>query len=100
MKHLLTIRSLFVFSFLLVSSLASGQVYLLNEDFATSFGTTQPNTWSNYSSPSTSASRWRFDNPGNRPVNYPMVGKVAIVDGQSPTPANGSDTVILETPFI
>ena len=88
MKKTLSLLSV-VIATLLLSVSTQAQVYILNEDFSSAIGTTPPNGWSNLTVTGTGTDLWRFDNPGNRPINYPLNGKVAIFDSQTSSGGGG-----------
>ena len=99
MKKTFSLLSFVIIALLLTVS-ANAQVYILNEDFSSAIGTTPPNGWSNLTVIGTGTDLWRFDNPGNRSVNYPLNGKVAIFDSQTSSGGGGAEKVSLESPFL
>lgn len=78
MKHFYC-QTFYIFILLcLFSQISYEQTYILNEDFSSASGTTPPTGWSNTVITGQSTDKWRFDNPGNRVINYPVIGKFAI----------------------
>ncbi|MGM0505375.1 MAG: hypothetical protein ACQESQ_12185, partial [Bacteroidota bacterium] len=72
-KKKLTLSTLFIFfSFSLFS-----QTYILNEDFSSASVTSPPTGWTNTTVSGEAEDLWHFDNPGDRMVNYPMIGTFA-----------------------
>ena len=90
--------------FLLITVLASipvfGQVYILNEDFVTTNGTTPPFEWSNYKITGTADDLWHFDNPGDRVVNFPVTAPFAVFDADTVSGNGQAEKVGLESPFF
>ncbi|MFY0608591.1 MAG: hypothetical protein JXR10_17875, partial [Cyclobacteriaceae bacterium] len=94
MKRYLPIIA-FVFSFQL-----SAQTYILNEDFSSASEATPPSNWTNTTVTGGAADLWRFDNLGQRTVEFPFVGKFSIFDGQTQSNNGSPEEVSLETPFL
>ena len=83
----------------LVSGLFS-QTYILNEDFSSASGSTPPTGWTITTITGTADDLWRFDNPGFRPVNYPAVGRMAMMDAQAISNDSIPEEVILESRYL
>jgi len=79
---------------------AHSQTYILNEDFSSATGTTPPVDWMNTTITGQTTDKWRFDNPGNRIINYPITGKCAIFDSENYSAAGGAENVVLESKFF
>jgi len=93
-------KSIFTFFGLLFILNGFGQVYILNEDFTTAFGTTPPFEWSNYKIIGSDTDLWHFDNPGGRVINYPITSPFAIFDADSVSGNGQQERVALESPFF
>ena len=93
-------KSIFTFLGLLFIMNGFGQMYILNEDFATATGITPPVDWQNNTIIGQSTDKWHFDNPGNRTINYPITAPFAIFDAQQVSPDTALEVVSLETPYI
>ena len=93
-------RYIFLLCSLLVAFHAFPQMYILNEDFNGTSGTTPPAGWNIVVISGSSTDTWHFDNPGQRTLNYPITDPFAIFDSDS-TSANGEpEEVALETPLF
>jgi gliding motility-associated-like protein len=91
----------FLFLLAMLSSIFMfGQVYILNEDFVSSKGSTSPIGWINYSLIEKSSDLWHFDNSGKREVNYPMTAPFAIFDAETISDNGTPERVALESPFF
>ena len=76
------------------------QTYILNEDFSSASGTTPPSGWTNNTVTGTSTDLWHFDNPGSRSIGFPFIGNYAIFDCENYSYSNGSESSVLESPYI
>ena len=95
-KYLLS-RTLFLF-FLLIPFLPFfSQTYVLNEDFASANGTTPPTGWSNVHVSDSTKDIWHFDNPGNRVLDFPIIGTFAIFDSENYSNDSQVEKSYLET---
>ncbi|NHB69202.1 FG-GAP-like repeat-containing protein, partial [Perlabentimonas gracilis] len=56
------------------------QNIILSEDFSTASGTTPPAGWTVEVAQGNANEVWRFDNPGNKATNFPIVAPFAIFD--------------------
>jgi len=79
---------------------ARAQMYIMNEDFANTAGTTPPPEWQNTVNTGQPGALWHFDNPGNRTVNFPVTQPFAIFDAAMVSPDTTLETATLETPFF
>ena len=94
-------RELIVILFTIFASLnLFSQTYILNEDFSSASGTTQPSGWLNSTVSGETGDLWHFDNPGAKVVNYPMIGTFAIFDSEGISKNEVPENVILETPYF
>lgn len=83
---------------LCISFNASGQTYVLNEDFDGTTGTTPPAGWLVDVISGSVDDSWHFDNPGEKTINFPITDPFAIFDSEF-TSANGQpEEVALQTP--
>ncbi len=94
MKKLFLLLLIPVFSGLPVFS----QMYILNEDFSGTSGTTPPGGWSNDMISGTATDLWHFDNPGQRMVNYPVTEPFAVFDADSVSGNGSPESASLESP--
>ena len=95
-KKKLSLSILFFF----VSISLFSQNYILNEDFSSASGTTPPSDWVNKTITGDAEDLWHFDSPGNREVNYPMIGTFAIFDSKYLSGNQTEENIILETPYF
>jgi len=96
MKKLYFLFILLVFP--AVSSFA--QMYILNEDFSGTLGTTPPSGWSNTMISGNATDLWHFDNPGIRVVNYPITEPFAIFDAETISGNGTPESAALESPVF
>jgi gliding motility-associated-like protein len=90
-------KYIFLVGLLFIVFQAFPQMFILNEDFSGTSGTTPPSGWTNVVISGGTADQWHFDNPGDRVLNYPITEPFAIFDADS-TSANGQPEIIaLET---
>ena len=90
-------KYIFLVGLLFTAFQAFPQMFILNEDFSGTSGTTPPSGWTNVIISGSPEDQWHFDNPGNRELNYPVTEPFAIFDSDS-TSANGQEEeVALET---
>jgi gliding motility-associated-like protein len=87
-------------TFVFTSLSAFSQMYILNEDFSNTSGTTPPPNWHNITVNGGSGDVWHFDNPGERTINYPVIEPFAIFDSENYSDNGEAEEVSLETPFI
>jgi hypothetical protein len=92
------LSSLFIFILMMLSLTGFSQMYILNEDFSTATGTTPPANWQNITITGQDDAKWRFNNPGNRTVNFPVTSPFAILDAPQVSPDTSLEVVTLETP--
>ena len=85
---------------LLLSAGVQAQMYILNEDFSTTTGTTPPANWSNTIVTGQATDLWHFDNPASRTINYPITAPFAIFDASNYSGGGGPEKVNLETPYF
>ena len=93
-------KTIFTFLSLLLMMNGFGQVYILNEDFATATGITPPVDWQNITITGQATDKWHFDNPGSRIINFPMTAPFAIFDAAQVSPDPAQEVVSLETPYF
>mgnify|MGYP001019683226 FL=1 len=74
---------------------SNAQSYILNEDFSSASGTTPPTAWSNNTITGTASDLWRFDNPGNRTIGFPIIGTFAIFDSENYSSNSGAESAEL-----
>ncbi len=86
--------------FLPVSFSSLSQTYILNEDFSSAFGSLPPGQWTSTSLNSVLSDVWKFDNPGNQSLNFPIIGQFAIFDAQHYSNNNQPEESILESPVF
>jgi hypothetical protein len=79
---------------------AKAQLYLLNEDFSAGSGSKPPAGWNSITVTGPATDLWRFDNPGKRQANFPIIGTFAIFDSETYSGGGGAEKVSLETPFV
>ncbi len=91
---------LILFIFGLVFQNAKAQTYILNEDFSAADSITPPPGWENINVIGSSTDLWRFDNPAERTVNFPIIGKFAIFDSDFYSRGNGAEQSELLTPYL
>lgn len=91
---------MFILMIVIADSFAYGQIYLLNEDFQSAVQTTPPAGWNNLVITGSSADKWHFDNPGNKPSGYPITAPFAIFDAGYYPPGAGNEVAALETPLF
>lgn len=85
---------------ILLAGRCFSQMYVLNEDFSAGAGTIPPNGWTNTTISGLSTDLWHFDNPGDRPIYFPITEPFAIFDGDSVS-ANGiQEIAALTTPVF
>ncbi len=96
-----SIQSFFLLIFVTISMNIHGQTYILNEDFsAATDSITPPTGWENNTISGTAGDLWRFDNPGNRTMNFPIIGTFAIFDSEFYSGSGGAEQVDLVTPYL
>lgn len=88
--------------FLLILLLAPitllSQMYIVNEDFSVSSGTTPPISWNNINiSGDPALDLWHFDNPGAQTLHFPMTAPFAIFDAGTYSNNGQPEVVALET---
>lgn len=93
------------FYFLLFALVFSGlssycQMFILNEDFSGTSGTTPPGGWNNIMISGTATDLWHFDNPGYRTINYPVTEPFAIFDAEAVSGNGTPETAALESPVF
>ena len=88
---------IFLIGLLLVAFQASSQMFILNEDFSGTSGTTPPTGWANIIISGSSDDKWHFDNPGGRALNYPVTEPFAIFDSENTSNNGSAEIVALET---
>ena len=81
-------RYIFLLGLLMNAFQAFPQMFILNEDFSGTSGTTPPLGWTDVIISGSPEVLWHFDNPGDRALNYPITEPFAIFDSDS-TSANG-----------
>ncbi len=95
------IRTAFLLIFVTISTNIHAQTYILNEDFsAATDSITPPTGWENNTVTGSAGDLWRFDNPGNRTMNFPIIGTFAIFDSEYYSGSGGAEQVDLVTPFL
>ena len=75
-------------------------MYILNEDFVTSSGTTPPFEWANNKLAGAETDLWHFDNSGEKTIAYPITTPFAIFDGSAVSSNGQPERVALESPFF
>lgn len=75
-------------------------MYILNEDFSGTSGTTPPAGWNNVLVTGVAEDKWHFDNPGDRIFNYPITEPFAIFDADSVSANGQPEEVSLESPIF
>lgn len=100
-KHLIKILSIVSIAILtFFSNNLFSQVYLLNEDFSSATGVKPPTGWNSITVTGAASDVWRYDNPGQRSVTFPVIGTFAIFDSEQYSGSGGAEKVSLETPFV
>ncbi|HER09596.1 MAG TPA: hypothetical protein ENO20_11880, partial [Bacteroides sp.] len=101
LANLLFQRRLFFISVALLFSFnLFSQTFILNEDFSSAGGSIPPYGWINDAIVGEAEDLWHFDNPGNRVVNFPVIGTFAIFDSEQISNDGNAESVVLETPFF
>jgi gliding motility-associated-like protein len=90
-------RYIFLIVLLFCILQASSQMFILNEDFSGTSGTTPPAGWSSVVVSGSAEDSWHFDNPGDRQLNYPITEPFAIFDSDSTSADGQYEEVMLVT---
>jgi gliding motility-associated-like protein len=90
--------AIFIFSSFLIVFQAFSQTYILNEDFSGTSGTNPPSGWTNSVISGVGSDLWHFDNPGERPVGFPVLEPFAIFDSEAVSGNGQPEEAALESP--
>ncbi len=81
----------------LLITLSESKAQLYNQDFSEA-GDSSLVGWTSSVITGTSGDKWRYNNPGNRLINYPITGKCAIFDSEATSNDGVAEKVILTSP--